>query len=114
MSITVSPGETVLVTGASGYIGRGLVPLLLAQGYHVRCLSRNPAAGPFAQWPDVEVVVGAAQDAELVGQVMAGARAAYYLIHSMGQGEAHFAALDRRAAHIFAEQAGRHELGVFA
>lgn len=32
--------ETVLVTGAGGYIGTTLVPMLLAQGYQVRAIDR--------------------------------------------------------------------------
>jgi nucleoside-diphosphate-sugar epimerase len=32
--------ETVLVTGAGGYIGTTLVPMLLARGYHVRAVDR--------------------------------------------------------------------------
>ena len=35
--------STVLVTGATGYIGGRLVPELLAAGHTVRCLARNPA-----------------------------------------------------------------------
>ena len=43
------PGENryelamhVLVTGATGVIGRRVVPMLLAQGHHVTALARNP------------------------------------------------------------------------
>ncbi|MDX6568284.1 MAG: hypothetical protein QOH15_862 [Gaiellales bacterium] len=36
--------ETVLVTGASGYVGRRLVPALIEAGYTVRALVRDPAA----------------------------------------------------------------------
>jgi nucleoside-diphosphate-sugar epimerase len=33
---------TVLVAGASGYVGGRLIPILLQQGVHVRALSRRP------------------------------------------------------------------------
>lgn len=32
----------VLLTGATGYVGGRLLPLLIANGHHVRCLARNP------------------------------------------------------------------------
>ena len=34
--------ETIFVTGATGYVGGRLVPLLLEAGYRVRCLVREP------------------------------------------------------------------------
>jgi uncharacterized protein YbjT (DUF2867 family) len=37
--------QIVLVTGATGYVGRRLVPALIAAGYPVRALVRNPATG---------------------------------------------------------------------
>lgn len=37
------PRNTVVVTGASGFIGRALIPVLLAAGYDVRAITRDPA-----------------------------------------------------------------------
>jgi uncharacterized protein YbjT (DUF2867 family) len=82
---TVSPGELVLVTGASGYIGGRLVGELLDAGYRVRCLARTPAKLEAAPWRDrVEVVAG-----DIEGDLTAavdGAAAVYYLVHSIGEG----------------------------
>jgi uncharacterized protein YbjT (DUF2867 family) len=39
-------GETVLVTGASGFIGSWLVRLLLARGYSVHAAVLNPGQCP--------------------------------------------------------------------
>ena len=35
--------KTLLVTGATGFIGRTLVPRLLGAGYHVRVVTRSAA-----------------------------------------------------------------------
>ena len=51
--------STVLVTGATGYIGGRLVPELLAAGYGVRCLARIPAKLDAEEWADRVEVVGA-------------------------------------------------------
>ncbi len=49
--------QTVLVTGATGYIGGRLVPELLAAGHRVRVLVRSPGKLTDAAWHDrVEVV----------------------------------------------------------
>lgn len=83
--LVVEPGELVVVTGASGYIGGRLVPMLLEQGYRVRCLVRTPAKLEAAPWRDqVEVVRG---DIERpLGDAFDGAAAVYYLVHTIGDG----------------------------
>jgi nucleoside-diphosphate-sugar epimerase len=47
-------GQTVLITGASGFLGRPLVGALAASGWTVRAASRDPAAIP--ERPGVERV----------------------------------------------------------
>lgn len=49
--------ELILVTGASGYIGTTLVPMLLAQGYRVRALDRYFFGREFLpEYPQIEYI----------------------------------------------------------
>ncbi|XVV00022.1 SDR family oxidoreductase [Actinosynnema sp. CA-248983] len=68
---------TVLVTGATGTVGRHLVHQLLAEGHAVRALTRDPAR---ANLPDaVEVVRGDTTDAESLRAAFTGATAAHLI-----------------------------------
>ena len=92
---------TVLVTGATGYIGGRLVGRLLNVGYKVRTLVRDPQRLQGRPWFDhVEAVQGDVLDLNTLHSAMTGVHAAYYLIHSMRDG-ADFHYRDLLAAHNF-------------
>jgi len=91
----------ILLTGASGYVGRHLATALTDAGHRMRGLTRNPDPG---RLPDgVEPVQGDAISGDGLPGALDGVRTAYYLIHSMEGGD--FAARDRQAAVNFGEAA---------
>ncbi len=71
--------DLVLVTGATGFIGRHLIPALVDGGYQVRAMTRHPDGydGPG------EVVYGDVADADSLPGALEGVRFAYYLVHSL-------------------------------
>lgn len=96
---------TVLVTGATGYIGGRLVPVLLEAGHDVRCLARTPSKLSGLPWADrVTVVEGDIGDPATVARAMDTCDTAFFLVHSMG-GDADFAARDREHASVFSDAA---------
>lgn len=86
----------ILVTGATGYVGGRLVPLLMERGHDVRTTTSDPDREP-PWWGDrVETVVMDALDADQVAAACEGVDAVYYLIHGMGGDD--FVQTDRAAA----------------
>ena len=95
----------VLLTGATGYIGGRLAPVLLEQGHQLVCLTRDANRLRDVPWRDqVDVVEGDVRDKAAVRRAFEGVDAAYFLVHSLGTGKS-FAARDREAAEAFAQAA---------
>ncbi|MCY4111499.1 MAG: DUF2867 domain-containing protein [Chloroflexi bacterium] len=101
----MSRPETILVTGATGYIGGRLVPRLVGSGCRVRVLVRSRSRVAARAWQSqVEVVVGDVLDAQALSEALAGVDTAYYLVHSMSSG-ADFHERDMQAARAFGRAA---------
>lgn len=105
----MSPGtstgvERVLLTGATGYVGGRLLPLLEARKIPLRCLARDPDRLQSLVGPATEVVAGDVLDPGSLERALQGIQAAYYLVHLMS-GSADFEREDREAARYFASAA---------
>jgi uncharacterized protein YbjT (DUF2867 family) len=89
---------TVFVTGATGYLGRSLIPVLLAHRHRVKALTRPASA---ARVPGgAEIVVGDALDAATFAGAIAPADALVHLIgtpHPSPAKAASFQAVDLRS-----------------
>ncbi|MDH2415455.1 NAD(P)H-binding protein [Nocardioides sp. CER19] len=88
-------GLTVLVTGATGFVGSRLVPALQDTGHRVMAMTRRPGSydGPG------EPVGGDVHDPGTLAEAVADADVAVYLVHSLG--DADFERRDAAAARNF-------------
>ncbi len=105
--------KIILVTGATGYIGGRLVPLLLNKGYRVRAVARSRsklACRPWAEHPNLEIAVADLLDFESLNTAVRGCRAAFYLVHSMNSGVQDQEETDRQAAQNMARAATKEGL----
>src|SRR5579859_893108 len=92
----------ILVTGASGYIGRQLAEKLSAAGHEVTCMVRNATRAPHLRCPLIKFVEADALQAESLPPALNEIDVAYYLIHSMSGRVEGFESRDRQAARNFA------------
>ncbi|MCG6955011.1 MAG: SDR family oxidoreductase [Gemmatimonadetes bacterium] len=94
----------ILLSGASGYVGGRLLPLLEEQGHRVRCVARRPEVVRQKAGPSTEVFGGDVLDRSSLDAAMQGVDVAYYLVHSMGS-RGSFEEADRRGALNFSQAA---------
>jgi uncharacterized protein YbjT (DUF2867 family) len=90
---------TVLVTGATGFVGRRLVPALAEAGHDVRAMTRHPETYDGAGSP----VAGDVFDQGSLVDPLEGVDVAFYLVHSLDDPD--FERKDAEGARNFAQAA---------
>jgi len=93
--------HTVLVAGASGFVGRRLCPALEEAGHRVVAMTRRPETydGPG------DAVFGDVHDPATLAGALEGCDIAYYLVHSLASAD--FERLDAEAATAFGRAAAK-------
>lgn len=99
--------KQILVTGATGFVGRHVAAALCSRGEDVRAASRNPAKARLDQ-PSYRWVEADLQREETLRLALAGCDAAVFLVHSIG--EENYARREAAGAKAFARAAA--EAGV--
>ena len=93
----------ILVTGATGYIGKRLIPLLLNDGHTVICAVRDKkrAQNYFKNRKNTVLIEADFLDAESLKNIPKDIDFAYYLIHSMSNSAKEFHILEEKCAFNF-------------
>ena len=93
--------ELITVTGSTGYVGGRLVPILLQNGYRVRCVTRSVGSLQDREWTgDVEIVEADLEERNEVYDALRGSDRAFYLVHSMSATR-NFEESEEKIAQIF-------------
>lgn len=101
MAQSDSSSATVLVAGATGFIGRHLCEALADSGHRVVAMTRHPDGyrGPGT------AVAGDVADPDSLARALQGIDVAYYLVHTLDSAD--FEGQDREAARSFGREAAR-------
>ncbi|WP_019668236.1 SDR family oxidoreductase [Eudoraea adriatica] len=93
----------ILLTGANGYIGMRLLPLLLKEGHEIICAVRNKER--LSIDPDTRSKISIVEidflEPVAEGKIPLDIEAAYFLIHSMSASTSDFDEMEARTAHNF-------------
>lgn len=102
----------ILLTGSTGYIGRRLLPVLLADGHEVICLVRDKRRFDWNDFTEenltkLSVVEGDLSDARSLRSTPVNFDIAYYLVHSMSSSDGDFTQVESASASNFVELVNR-------
>lgn len=93
----------ILLTGANGYIGTRILPLLLEEKHEIVCLVRDKRR--FANQSDlseqVKIISGDLLEEESLSEIPTDIDAAYYLVHSMSSSGSEFDDMERQSSSNF-------------
>ncbi|TCD28148.1 SDR family oxidoreductase [Pedobacter psychrodurus] len=93
----------ILLTGANGYIGTRLLPLLLEEKHEIVCLVRDKRR--FISASDlsdqVKIITGDLLNAESLNEIIKDIDAAYYLVHSMSSSQTGFSDMEKASSENF-------------
>ena len=89
----------ILLTGANGYIGKRLLPILVEQGHKVVCCVRdlNRFSPPKTYIDSIEVIQVDLLDEPSLNNIPSDIDGAYYLVHSMSSSD-DYEALEKKSA----------------
>ncbi|WP_426491200.1 SDR family oxidoreductase [Hymenobacter sp. 102] len=99
----------ILLTGANGYIGQRLLPLLVEAGHHVTCLVRDARRFelPESLRSRITVAEGDLLKPDSLADLPLDIDAAYYLVHSMSGHDKDFFRLEQESARNFTQYLNR-------
>ncbi len=92
------------MTGATGFVGKALLPALVEAGYGVRATTRGRPPGNTAGIEWVTCDIGRKADLD---RALTGIDAVFFLVHSMGNGAHDYAQTEKRVATQLREAAER-------
>lgn len=97
------PGR-ILLTGATGFVGDAVYPMLRARGWQVTCATRSPQAArirqPDRRWVHVDV-----DDPRTLAPALIGHKASLYLVHGMRGAKGDYIEREALAAQRFGQAA---------
>jgi len=97
----------ILLTGATGYIGKRLLPVLLADGHTVVCCVRDKSrfdGSRYSSSGTVQVIEVNFLDRSTLDAIPGDIEAAFYLIHSMSTSVGDFEVLEKKTAENFRDR----------
>ena len=90
----------ILITGATGYIGKRLIPILLNEGHSLVCTVRDIARveHQYSNEKNIEFIEADFLKSASLQSIPTDVDVAYYLIHSMSNSAKEFHILEERCA----------------